>query len=224
MAGKIMHAATVVLLRDGSDGLELLLCRRDSRIAFAGGHWVFPGGRVEDADGEGDSDELTVARSAAVRETREEVGLKIDATELVTLSHWTPPDIAPKRYLTWFFLTRAPQGEVRVDEREIREHAWLRPSEALARRNRGEIELSPPTWVTLEQLQHCATAAEALEAARNSEPERFTTRIAQVEGGMCALWDGDAGYESGDASIAGARHRLWMVADGWRYERHGASS
>ena len=42
-------AATVILLRDGEDGLETLMLRRNSKLAFAGGHWVFPGGRV-DAD------------------------------------------------------------------------------------------------------------------------------------------------------------------------------
>jgi len=39
-------AATVVLLRDGDEGLETLMLRRNSKIAF-GGMWVFPGGRVD---------------------------------------------------------------------------------------------------------------------------------------------------------------------------------
>ena len=33
------------------------------------------------------------------------------------------------------------------------------------------------------------------------------------------LYPGDAGYESGELDAAGARHRLWAVADPWRYER-----
>jgi 8-oxo-dGTP pyrophosphatase MutT (NUDIX family) len=43
-------AATVVLLRDGRDGLEAYLQRRPRAMGFAGGLWVFPGGRVDDAD------------------------------------------------------------------------------------------------------------------------------------------------------------------------------
>jgi hypothetical protein len=39
--------------------------------------------------------------------------------------------------------------------------------------------------------------------------------------GIVALYHGDAGYESGDADLEGARHRLWMVEGGWRYERSG---
>jgi 8-oxo-dGTP pyrophosphatase MutT (NUDIX family) len=43
-------AATVTLLRDGRDGLEAYLQRRPTRMGFAGGLWVFPGGRVDEAD------------------------------------------------------------------------------------------------------------------------------------------------------------------------------
>jgi len=38
------HAATDALLRDGAGGLETLMLRKNSRLAFAG-MWVSPGGR-----------------------------------------------------------------------------------------------------------------------------------------------------------------------------------
>jgi 8-oxo-dGTP pyrophosphatase MutT (NUDIX family) len=53
-------AATVVLLRPGASGLEVLLTRRPSTMAFAAGMMVFPGGRVDP----GDSDARLVARSS----------------------------------------------------------------------------------------------------------------------------------------------------------------
>ena len=43
-------AATVVLLREGRDGPEAYLQRRPAGMGFAGGLWVFPGGRVDEAD------------------------------------------------------------------------------------------------------------------------------------------------------------------------------
>lgn len=43
-------AATVILLRDGAQGLEVHLQRRVTTMAFAAGMYVFPGGRVDDAD------------------------------------------------------------------------------------------------------------------------------------------------------------------------------
>jgi 8-oxo-dGTP pyrophosphatase MutT (NUDIX family) len=45
-------ASTVVLARPGGEGVEVLLLRRPLRSGFAGGAWVFPGGRVDPADGD----------------------------------------------------------------------------------------------------------------------------------------------------------------------------
>jgi 8-oxo-dGTP pyrophosphatase MutT (NUDIX family) len=47
-------ASTVVLLRDSSRGPEVFLVRRHEGTAFMGGAHVFPGGRVDDADRDGD--------------------------------------------------------------------------------------------------------------------------------------------------------------------------
>jgi len=218
---ELLSAATVIPVRDGSRGLEALMLRRNSKIAF-GGMWVFPGGRVDplDCDPDCPDDELTTARRAAIREAREETGLVLGPEALLPYSHWTPPPVAPRRYLTWFFLAPAPgDAVVVVDGGEIREHQWIRPAEALDRQRAGEIELAPPTWVTLHELSRPRTVAECLTLVRAREPERFETRIAVGPEGPTALWHGDAGYASGDASAAGARHRLRMRAGGWSYER-----
>jgi 8-oxo-dGTP pyrophosphatase MutT (NUDIX family) len=216
------QAATVILLRDAAGGLETLMLRRSSTVAF-GGMWVFPGGKVDAVDRAGldPADELGAARRAAVREALEEAGLEIPGASLVPFSHWTPPSVAPVRFHTWFFLAPAPAGRVAIDEGEIHEHEWMGPEEALHRRDAQEIELAPPTFVTLVELARTASVEAALAAARARTPERFTTRIGKTEGGMVALWHGDAGYEAGDAARAGPRHRLWMLDAGWRYERGG---
>jgi 8-oxo-dGTP pyrophosphatase MutT (NUDIX family) len=46
----VRPASTVVLLRDGHEGLETFLVRRHDAVAFMGGAHVFPGGRVDDSD------------------------------------------------------------------------------------------------------------------------------------------------------------------------------
>jgi 8-oxo-dGTP pyrophosphatase MutT (NUDIX family) len=87
-------AATVVLLRDTADGPEAYLIKRATSMAFAGGRYAFPGGRVDPQDAEpaaaawaGPSPEQWAARfdcpaadaralvAAAVRETFEETGV-----------------------------------------------------------------------------------------------------------------------------------------------------
>jgi 8-oxo-dGTP pyrophosphatase MutT (NUDIX family) len=218
-------AATVVPLRDGPTGLETLMLRRSSRLEFAGGMWVWPGGRIdpEDYPGGVPSDDPGVleqaARAAAVREAGEEADLAVDPDSLVWFSHWTPPPISPKRFATWFFAAPAPEGQITVDGGEIREHAWWAPAEALRLRNALEIELSPPTWITLEHLRDYASVAAAMADLATREAEYFATRFASVEGGAVALYHGDAGYDDEDPERPGPRHRLWMVGDDWRYER-----
>src|SRR6266511_573953 len=67
----IRPASTVMLLRDGDSGLEVFMLRRTMGAAFARDMYVFPGGRVDDADGEGDAG----FRVAAIRECFEEAGV-----------------------------------------------------------------------------------------------------------------------------------------------------
>ena len=219
-------AATVVILRDGADGTEVLMLRRSSKLEFAGGMWVFPGGRVDDDDVPSDSDHTSIdaARRAAVREAQEESGLALIEDDLVALSHWVPPAFNFKRFATWFFVAPAPADAhlAAADGSETTAHMWVRPSEAMDRRDRGEIELAPPTWVTLHQIQRAASVADALALVASATPEFFTTQFARYEDGrMASLWQGDAAYGLEDPDTPGPRHRLWMTEEGWRYERGG---
>ena len=225
-------AATVIPLRDGPDGLEVLMLRRSSRGAF-GGMWVFPGGKVDEADlaggpgpeidpGEGaEEPELAAARRAAVREALEEAGIEIDPAGLVVLSFWLPPPEAPRRFATWFFLAPpAAAHEVVVDEFEIHEHRWVTPRAAMDLRDAGEWELAPPTFTTLWWLAEQPNSATALAAAAAAGPGRFETHVAMdANGGFGAtLWAGDAGYEDRDLNRPGPRRRLVMDPAGWRVE------
>lgn len=215
-----VNAATVILLRDADAGIEALMLHRNSKIAF-GGMWVFPGGRVDAADRNGlaPDDDLGAARRGAVREAHEESGLVVAPEDLLPYSHWSPPAITPRRYRTWFFLAEAPAGAVEIDQGEIHDHAWMRPAEALRLRDAREIELAPPTVVTLHELSSHDRVGDALDSTSAHTPERFATRISVLEDGPVALWHGDAGYESGEANTPGERHRLRMSVGEWRYER-----
>ena len=46
----VRPAATVMLVRDGDDGLEVFMLQRTHGAAFARSQYVFPGGKVDDAD------------------------------------------------------------------------------------------------------------------------------------------------------------------------------
>ena len=49
-ATEAVASATVMLLRDGADGLEVFMLRRHSAMATSAGRHVFPGGLVDAAD------------------------------------------------------------------------------------------------------------------------------------------------------------------------------
>lgn len=213
-------AATVIAIRDGDQGLETLMLRRNSKIAF-GGMWVFPGGRVDPEDQQPGEElgEIETARHAAAREASEEAGLILKPADLLAFSHWTPPPITPKRFLTWFFLAATVDADVVVDGGEIREHTWKSPKDALDLRDAGEVELAPPTWVSLHRLASWNSVEQALAAVASCPPDKFETRIAVGGDGPSALWEGDAGWPDGDATRKGPRHRLNMRGEKWEYER-----
>ena len=212
----VYPAATVVLVRDGEDGLEALLVQRSKEVKHMGGMWVFPGGKVDDGDYPPDRDEYNAAVNAAIRETREEAGLDVSADQLVYLSHWTTPVGAKRRFATWFFLTILEPGqEVQVDGGEIALHRWVNPGTALQESADFEhpLRLMPPTYVSLVHIADCESCEEARARIGGREALIFAPRMVPVEGGLCFLYAGDAGYGSDDLEAEGLRHRLFMVND-----------
>ena len=205
-------AATVAIVRDGEAGLEVLLLERSAVGAFAG-MWVFPGGRVDDTDA--GADDFERARTAAVREAQEEVGLTVDPAALIPWAHWTPPPVQPKRFNTWFFIAPWSGEEVVVDGHEIVAHQWHAPARAVE----ADLPMAPPTLVTLHQLLGF-DRVEQLADGPALGVERFATKHAPFEGGAVLMWHGDAGYDAGDPTLPGPRHRARL--DGLRvagYER-----
>ncbi len=215
--GDLPVAATVVLLRDGTAGPEVLMLERPDRGSFAGA-WVFPGGKLEPQDRvTPDADEADAARLAAVRETEEEAGLAVDPAALVPLARWTPPAGVPLRIRTWFFVTRAPDAPLRLAEAEAVAARWLTPADALAAHGRGELILYPPTWVTLHGLRDHHDVDGALAAARLGGIHVFETLALPGSAGRTLLWQEDGQYDPAAASAA--RHRLDLSALPWRYTR-----
>jgi 8-oxo-dGTP pyrophosphatase MutT (NUDIX family) len=82
----IRAAATIVLVHDGADGVEVLMVRRNRKAVFMSGAHVFPGGAVDDVDDShlarravtwsGDPEEFPW-RAAALRELFEEAGVLV---------------------------------------------------------------------------------------------------------------------------------------------------
>lgn len=99
MSESMSLAATVLLLRETEAGPEVFMIKRHQKMGFAAGALVFPGGRLDEADGDegrihlctgGEtlSAEERAMRVCAIRETFEESGILLahdgDAPELVS--------------------------------------------------------------------------------------------------------------------------------------------
>ena len=186
------QAASVILLRDGTSGLELLLVKRTPKARFMGGVWVFPGGAVD--AGEGDGDEAH--RAAGLRELQEEAAITLeDAGPLVKFSRWITPAQVQIRFDTHFFLAQVPDGqEPAVDGEEVVELGWFTPSAALQAHRDQTIALVFPTIKHLEQLSGFSSVEQLLEHARSRDVQPVEPKVL-LEGEVArVLLPGDPGY------------------------------
>ena len=189
-------AASVLVMREGEDGIELLFVRRSTELKFMGGAWVFPGGTLLPEDGDV-SDDVTY-RVCGARETYEEARISLPEPEkLVPFSRWVTPELAPMRFDTRFYLTIAPDGaEPAPDRREVDRAEWWTPAKALHLFIRDEADLHFPTIKQVERIAEFETAEDALEAARKTPVETILPRVAASDDGFEILLPGDPGYDS----------------------------
>lgn len=161
------RAATVALLRDSPGGLSVYLLRRSATMAAAPEMHVFPGGGVARIDGP--LDDPMTTRVAAVRELAEETGVHLpdDWDPMIRFSRWITPEVLPHRHDTDFFATALPPDqEPQLVGTEASSAEWLRPAQALAQADAGQIGLLPPTWAALFLLNRFQSVAAALSGLR----------------------------------------------------------
>jgi 8-oxo-dGTP pyrophosphatase MutT (NUDIX family) len=133
------QAAVALLLRSGSDGVELLLIRRAERPGdLWSGHLALPGGRVEPQD--------ATLEQTAIRETHEEVGIDLATLDGVRRLGALPP-VLPRHNpvpitvqpVAW----AVPLGiEPRASEDEVAAAMWVRVASLLDPAAATEFELA----------------------------------------------------------------------------------
>ncbi|WP_405887010.1 NUDIX hydrolase [Streptomyces longwoodensis] len=132
-----------------------------------------------------------VARELSFAQFLERRGLVLRSDLLGAWTRWITPEFESRRYDTWFFVAALPEGQrTRNASTEADRTVWIRPVEAAASYDRGELVMMPPTIATLRQLAPYGSAAEALAAA----PARDLTPVlarARLEGDEVVLsWPG----------------------------------
>lgn len=189
-------AASVILLRRGGRhaerSLQALLLRRSEDASFMPGVWVFPGGAVDSADGEG---EISY-RVCALRELAEEAGIELAGPdELVPFARWITPEVVATRFDAWFFLALAPpHSPPRPDGVETTEAAWFAPRDALDSHAAGELPLVFPTIKQLESLLPFSSSEEAIEASRGREVRPILPKVIGAGDERRVVLPGDPDY------------------------------
>ena len=147
--------------------------------------------------------------------------------ELVPLARWVTPVVESRRFDARFFLARFPSQQIAShDAYETTEAAWITPSEALARGERSEIQLPPPTLRTLEWLAGFTRVDAALAAAASRKPPRVCPVFKEIDGEHALLLPGHPFHPEKEPVIEGAPS--FVLRDGrWQngsliLEGHGA--
>jgi 8-oxo-dGTP pyrophosphatase MutT (NUDIX family) len=189
------QSASVIVVRDGSEGLEVLLVLRNPKQRFMGGVWVFPGGAVDAGDDGGDGGH----RAAALRELREEAAIEgVEAGALVPYSRWITPELIAIRFDTRFFVVRLPPGaQPAADGVECIDARWTTPAAALRAHAAGDLPLVFPTFRHLQELAVHETVDELLASARERPVQPVLPRVVRDEQGTRVLLPGESGYGAG---------------------------
>ena len=137
-------AATILLLRDAPDGLEVFMVKRHHQVDFVSGALVFPGGKVDKTDhaaglsdftdgGEGWAEEMRALGACAIREAFEESGILlargedgafVDAERLAALDAYRGP--LDRHEIGLLDLVRKEKLRLAFDQLAIFAH-WITP-------------------------------------------------------------------------------------------------
>ncbi|MGA5420571.1 NUDIX hydrolase [Streptomyces lavendulocolor] len=132
-----------------------------------------------------------VARELAFADFLDRRGLVLRSDLLGAWARWITPEFEPRRYDTWFFVAVLPAGQRASNaSTEADRTVWIRPAEAAAGYDRGELLMMPPTIATLRSLERYGTAADALAGAPDQDLAPVLAQ-ARLEGDRVVLsWPG----------------------------------
>ncbi len=120
-------------VRRHAPGVKCLIQCQDKfllvRIAYAHKLWTLPGGRLEDGESHAE---------AAIRETKEEVGIHLAAVTPIGTEEFVHENIPGE---IQYVHAEVPASEFAVDGREIAEAAWFHP-EFLPKDRTSKIDLA----------------------------------------------------------------------------------
>jgi hypothetical protein len=133
----------------------------------------------------------------------------------------TPP-VDTRRFDTRFFITRVPPHQTPAhDETETIHSTWATAAAAIAGAIAKEIDLPPPTWTTLREIEPFTSVADALEWARRREVVRREPKAFEQDGHRVLVMPGDPMHPEPSAEELRSETRFVLIDRRWRAERPG---
>jgi 8-oxo-dGTP pyrophosphatase MutT (NUDIX family) len=137
-----------------------------------------------------------VARRRTLARVLADAGLVVRSELLRAWSRWVTPPGSPKRYDTAFFVALVPEGqEADAHTTEAVEATWWHPAEALEHWQRGDIQLMPPTFKTLQEIGEHVDSAAVLAAAEQRVVRPLTPRVRRDGERIVVVLPDDPGFE-----------------------------
>lgn len=120
---------------------------------------------------------------------------RLDLAALDVFARWITPPVTPKRFDTWFYVAKAPEGQLAVcDGRETVDACWISPHAALSDGLEGRRKLVFPTRMNLQLLMQSASSDAAIAAARQRPRVAVQPEVRREGDGALLVLPEWAGY------------------------------
>ncbi|CAB4956009.1 unannotated protein [freshwater metagenome] len=117
-------------------------------------------------------------REISLTEFLEKRSLVLRTDLLGAWSGWLTPVFEPRRYRTWFFVARLPEGQVTRDvSTESSSVTWTGALDAVAQVEQEQILMLPPTWLTCLEIGQLADPDAVLVAAQDRTVDMFMPEV-----------------------------------------------
>lgn len=144
------------------------------------------------------------------------LGAPLDLDAMEPFSRWITPLVETRRFDTRFFLTEAPaHQEGLADGSETDSVLWIGAREALSRHTAGELNLLPPTWMTLSALAAFDTVEAAMANTRETVTPRCQPELVSDATGFTLCFPGDPAHSVSTQALPGPT-RLTLDGSRWR--------
>jgi len=125
------------------------------------------------------------SRELAMTDFLNRRGLVLRTDLLGVWSGWLTPVFEPKRYRTWFFVARLPEGQITRDvSTESSEVVWLPALDAVDAVEAGTLAMLPPTYLTCLEVGQHAGLDGVMAAAAGREVAMFMPEVETLDDGF----------------------------------------